>query len=92
MGTETALKQTHKAGSTKFVGSDGAASQLSDLQANVMQGIILQKPAQEGALAVDEINNALTGKTVAPPQQVGVVALTKGNLASNQKFIYQSQC
>jgi ribose transport system substrate-binding protein len=92
MGTETALKQTHKAGSTKFVGSDGAAPQLSDLQANVMQGIILQKPAQEGALAVDEINNALTGKTVAPPQQVGVVALTKGNLASNQKFIYQSQC
>ena len=92
MGTETALKQTHKADSTKFVGSDGAAPQLSDLKANVMQGIILQKPAQEGALAVEAIYNALTGRTVDAPQQVGVVALTQSNLSANQKFIYQGSC
>ncbi len=92
MGTETALKQTHKAGATKFVGSDGAAAQLSDLNAGVMQGIILQKPAQEGALAVDQIDRALTGKPISPPQEVGVVSLTRANLAQNQRFIYQNQC
>jgi ribose transport system substrate-binding protein len=92
IGTETALKQTRKAGATKFVGSDGAAAQLSDLNANVMQGIILQKPAQEGALAVDEIYDALTGKAVSAAQQVGVVALTTATLAANQQFIYQSAC
>ncbi len=91
-GTETALKQTHKSGAVKFVGSDGAAAQLADLNANVMQGIILQMPFVEGSLAVDQAVNALTGKPVAAPKQVGVVALTKANESTNSKFIYQSAC
>ena len=91
-GVETALKQAHKAGVVKFVGSDGAAEQLADLKANVMQGIILQKPFVEGQLAVQQAYNALAGKSVAGPQQVGVVALTKSNLGTNSKFIYQSHC
>jgi ribose transport system substrate-binding protein len=91
-GVETALKQAHKSGSTKFVGSDGAAQQLADLEANVMQGIILQKPFVEGQLAVQQAYNALAGKPVSPPQQVGVVALTKSNLDTNKKYIYQDHC
>lgn len=91
-GVETALKQTHDAGKIKFVGSDGAAAQLADLKANVMQGIILQMPFKEGQLAVQAAYDSLTGKTVPPPTQVGVVALTKSNLATNSKFIYQSHC
>lgn len=91
-GVETALKQAHKAGQTKFVGSDGAEQQLNDLKADVMQGIILQKPFEEGQIAVREAQKALNGETVEPPQETGVVALTKENLSENEEFVYQEAC
>jgi ribose transport system substrate-binding protein len=91
-GVETALKQTHTAGKIQFVGSDGAAEQLADLKANVMQGIVLQMPFKEGELSVQAAYDALSGKKVPAPRQVGVVALTKRNLRTNAKFIYQSHC
>lgn len=91
-GAETALRQTHTGGKVKFVGSDGAAKQLADLKADVMQGIILQMPFKEGQLAVDAVNDVLGGKTAPAPRQVGVVSLTKDNLSTNAKFIYQSHC
>ena len=91
-GVETAIKQAHKQESVKFVGSDGAQQELNDLKSGVMQGIILQKPFEEGQIAVREAQKAINGEPVEAPQETGIVALTKENLAEDEKYIYQESC
>jgi len=91
-GTATGLKQASKQGKVQVIGFDAGAQQIQDLQNGVVQGLIAQDPATIGVDGVDQAIAALSGQTVTPTIQTGLVALTKDNLAANAKYEYKTSC
>jgi len=91
-GIIPAIQKSGKAGKVKVVAFDSNMKLLGDLQAGTIQSLVVQRPYDEGADAVQQLVNSLNGKTVAKPFQTGIVTVTKANLATTRKYIYQSSC
>jgi ribose transport system substrate-binding protein len=90
-GVDTGLKTAGAATKVKIVGYDADPTQITDLKAGIVKALIAQEPYQEGVDGVQQAVNALTGK---PTQSIltGLAVLTNSNLATMNKYVYQSSC
>jgi ribose transport system substrate-binding protein len=91
-GAASGLKEAGKLGDVKIVGFDAGPKQVQDLKAGLVQALIAQKPAQIGALGVQQAVNALDDKPTKKKIATGFVSITKDNLAKNQGSLYKARC
>jgi ribose transport system substrate-binding protein len=91
-GAASGLKEAGKLGDVKIVGFDAGPKQVQDLKAGLVQALIAQKPAQIGALGVQQAVNALDDKPTKKKIATGFVSITKDNLAKNQGSLYKAHC
>jgi ribose transport system substrate-binding protein len=57
-----------------------------------VQALIAQKPAEIGALGIEQAFNSLEGKETTPEIGTGFEVITKDNLQQKQEFLYQAEC
>ncbi len=91
-GAATGLREAGKLGKVKIIGFDAGPKQVQDLKAGLVQGLIAQKPAQIGALGVQQAVDALDKKATKSKIATGFVSITKDNLAQNQGALYKARC
>jgi ribose transport system substrate-binding protein len=79
----------------KIANFDAPESAIKDLENNVVDLVIAQKPAEIGSVAVDYAIKALLGETIAINKRVptGYVVITRDNVNTPeaQAAIYKSQ-
>jgi ribose transport system substrate-binding protein len=91
-GAASGLKEAGKLGKVKIVGFDAGPKQVQDLKDGLVQALIAQKPAQIGALGVQQAVDALDDKATKKKIATGFVSVTKDNLAQNQGALYKAHC
>jgi ribose transport system substrate-binding protein len=91
-GAATGLKEAGMLGKVKIIGFDAGPKQVQDLKSGLVQGLIAQKPAQIGALGVQQAVDALDKKATKKKIATGFVSITKANLAQNQGALYKTHC
>jgi ribose transport system substrate-binding protein len=91
-GVDTGLNNAGKKGTVKIVGYDADPAQIHALKANIVQALIAQEPYLEGVDGVDQAVNSLTGKPVTKAIQTPLVVITRANMATEAKYVYQSHC
>lgn len=76
------------------VSFDAAPALVQSLKNNQIQAIVAQKPAEMGALAVQNARKAIMGQAVAKEIPTGGVGLTQANinLPAYSQYIYKSNC
>jgi ribose transport system substrate-binding protein len=94
-GAAQAVKNAGLTGVVKIANFDAPESAIKDLENNVVDLVIAQKPAEIGSVAVDYAIKALLGETVAIDKRVptGYVVITRENVNTPeaQAAIYKSQ-
>jgi len=90
-GIATGLKTVGAVGRVKVVGADADPDNLNALRSNAVQALIVQKPTEIGASAIDQLNSALTGKAVTKQVNTGTVIATQENMTdpSISQFFYK---
>jgi len=91
-GAASGLREAGKLGDVKIVGFDAGPKQVEDLKEGLVQALIAQRPAQIGALGVQQAVNALDDKPVKEKIGTGFVSITKDNLDQNQDALYKASC
>jgi ABC-type sugar transport system substrate-binding protein len=91
-GVATGIKDAGATGKIRNISFDAEPADISDLNSGVIDGLIAQEPATEGADGVMQAYNALTGKTVTPVIATGLVSITKANEAQMSHYFYSSNC
>jgi ribose transport system substrate-binding protein len=91
-GAASGLKEAGMLGKVKIVGFDAGPKQVQDLKQGLVQGLIAQRPAQIGALGVQQAVAALDGKPTKKKIATGSVSITKDNLGQNQNALYKARC
>ena len=91
-GAASGLREAGKLGEVKIVGFDAGPKQVEDLKEGLVQALIAQRPAQIGALGVQQAVNALDDKPVKEKIGTGFVSITKENLDQNQDALYKASC
>jgi ribose transport system substrate-binding protein len=91
-GAASGLREAGKLGDVKIVGFDAGPKQVEDLKQGLVQALIAQRPAQIGALGVQQAVNALDDKPVKEKIGTGFVSITKDNLDQNQDALYKASC
>jgi ribose transport system substrate-binding protein len=91
-GAASGLKEAGKLGAVKIVGFDAGPKQVQDLKDGLVQALIAQRPAQIGALGVQQAMNALEDKPTKEKIATGFVSVTKDNLDQNQDALYKASC
>jgi ribose transport system substrate-binding protein len=91
-GAASGLREAGKLGDVKIVGFDAGPKQVEDLKEGLVQALIAQKPAQIGALGVQQAVNSLDDKPVKKKIATGFVSITKDNLDQNQDALYKARC
>src|SRR4051794_38807421 len=91
-GAATGLKEAGKLGKVKIIGFDAGPKQVQDLKSGLVQGLIAQKPAQIGALGIQQAVAALDKKATKKKIATGFVSITKDNLSQNQGALYKTHC
>jgi ribose transport system substrate-binding protein len=91
-GAASGLKEAGKLGQVKIVGFDAGPKQVEDLKDGLVQALIAQRPAQIGALGVQQAVAALDDKPTKKKIATGFVSITKDNLAKNQDALYKAHC
>jgi ribose transport system substrate-binding protein len=91
-GAASGLKEAGKLGTVKIVGFDAGPKQVQDLKDGLVQALIAQKPAEIGALGVQQAVNALDDKPTKKVIATGFIPITKDNLAKNQSALYKAHC
>jgi len=81
-GMLLALQDIGKAGKVSFVGFDASQTFIDAINANQLQGIVVQNPFNMGYLGVKTIVESLQGKPVQPKIDTGVMLVTKDNLSA----------
>ena len=66
--------------------------QVEDLREGLVQALIAQRPAQIGALGVQQAVAALQDKPVRKRIGTGFVSIMKENLDENQDALYKAKC
>jgi len=76
------------------VSFDAAPALVQSLKAGQIQAIVAQKPAEMGALAVENARRALMGQSVPKNIPTGGVGLTVSNikLPAFSQYVYKSSC
>ena len=92
-GAATSLGNAHKAGQIQLVGFDASPNEVVDLRSGQFQALIAQEPGTIGKDGVDQVVNAINGKSVTKTIPTDLVSITQANMDSNQKFFYsQTKC
>jgi ribose transport system substrate-binding protein len=91
-GAASGLREAGKLGEVKIVGFDAGPKQVQDLKDGLVQALIAQRPAQIGALGVEQAVAALEDKPTKEKIATGFVSITKDNLAENQDALYKASC
>jgi ribose transport system substrate-binding protein len=91
-GAASGLREAGKLGAVKIVGFDAGPKQVQDLKDGLVQALIAQRPAQIGALGVEQAVDALEDKPTKKKIATGFVSITKDNLAQNQDALYKATC
>jgi ribose transport system substrate-binding protein len=91
-GAASGLREAGKLGSVKIVGFDAGPKQVEDLKDGLVQALIAQRPAQIGALGVQQAVAALDDKPTKKKIATGFVSITKDNLDQNQDALYKASC
>jgi ribose transport system substrate-binding protein len=65
---------------------------VQSLQQGVFQALIAQDPATIGVDGVDQVVNAITGKSVTKNISTNLVSLTQSDAAAIAKYTYKSSC
>ncbi|WP_433264423.1 ABC transporter substrate-binding protein [Actinosynnema sp. CS-041913] len=91
-GAATGLRNAGRTGAVNLVGFDASPKQVEDLRAGVVQALIAQDPATIGKNGVEQAIAALEGGTVERDIQTELVALTKADMAANEKYFYKQKC
>jgi ribose transport system substrate-binding protein len=91
-GSAAGLRQAGKSGKVKIIGFDAGPKQVEDLEEGLVQGLIAQKPAEIGALGVEQAVNALEGKPTEAEIGTGFEVITKENLESKRDSLYKASC
>jgi ribose transport system substrate-binding protein len=79
-GMLLALQDIGKAGKISFVGFDSSQTFIDALNANQLQGLVVQNPFNMGYLGVRTMVDSLLGKPVEKKIDTGVMLVTKENL------------
>jgi ribose transport system substrate-binding protein len=80
-GMRLALQQANLLHKVKFVGFDAAPDLVQALQADELQGLVVQNPFKMGEIGVTTVVSAIQGKTVPKTIDTGVALVTKDNMA-----------
>lgn len=91
-GVGTGLRQAHAQGRVKVVGFDAEPQEIQQLNSGVVDALIVQQPALEGKVGVEEAIDALNHKPVTKKIGTKLVAITKANLSSMRSYVYKSSC
>ncbi|HEY2699464.1 MAG TPA: ABC transporter substrate-binding protein [Pseudonocardiaceae bacterium] len=91
-GAATALETAGKKGTVQLVGFDASPQEVQSLQQGVFQALIAQDPATIGVDGVDQVVNAITGKSVTKNISTNLVSLTQSDAAAIAKYTYKSSC
>jgi ribose transport system substrate-binding protein len=91
-GAASGLRQSGKLGDVKIVGFDAGPKQVEDLEQGLVQALIAQKPAEIGALGVEQAYAALEGDQPRPEIGTGFEVITEDNLDQKRQFLYQAEC
>lgn len=91
-GAATGLRNANKSGAVTLIGFDASPSEVDGLRAGDFQALIAQDPATIGKEGVKQAVAALTGKPVERDIEAPLVAITKDNMADNEKFFYKTEC
>src|SRR5215211_7135537 len=91
-GAASGLKEAGKLGEVKIVGFDAGPKQVQDLEDGLVQALIAQRPAQIGALGVQQAVAALDDKPTKEKIATGFISITKDNLDQNQDALYKANC
>jgi ribose transport system substrate-binding protein len=81
-GMLLALQDIGKAGKVSFVGFDSSQTFIDALNADQLQGIVVQNPFNMGYLGVRTMVDSLLGKPVNKKIDTGVMLVTKENMSS----------
>jgi ribose transport system substrate-binding protein len=81
-GMLLALQDIGKAGKVSFVGFDASQTFIDAINANQLQGIVVQNPFNMGYLGVKTMIESLQGKPVQLKIDTGVMLVTKDNLSA----------
>ncbi|MBW4716510.1 ABC transporter substrate-binding protein [Saccharothrix obliqua] len=91
-GAATGLRNAGRTGEVQLVGFDASPKQVADLRGGVVQALIAQDPATIGRTGVEQAIAALEGRHVQRDVSTDLVALTKDDMAANEKFFYKQRC
>jgi ribose transport system substrate-binding protein len=91
-GAASGLRQSGKLGDVKIVGFDAGPKQVEDLEQGLVQALIAQKPAEIGALGVEQAYAALEGEQTRAEIGTGFEVITEDNLQQMQDVLYQAEC
>jgi ribose transport system substrate-binding protein len=91
-GAATALRNANKIGQINLVGFDASPAEVQGLQAGEFQALIAQDPATIGKEGVKQAIAQLQGKEVKRNIEAPLVAITKDNMATNEKYFYKTTC
>lgn len=91
-GAATGLRNAGKIGSVNLVGFDASPSEVEGLEAGEFQALIAQDPATIGSEGVKQAIASIEGKSVERNIEAPLVAITKDNMAENEKFFYKTEC
>ena len=93
-GAATSLKAAGKTGEVLLIAADASPGQVKSLEDGLVQALVAQKPLEEGAVAVQQAYNAITGAPVTAMTATGWVVVTQDNIGDPDvnKFLYKSDC
>ena len=91
-GAASGLREAGKLGEVKIVGFDAGPKQVEDLKEGLVQALIAQRPAEIGALGVQQAVAAIEGEPVEEKIGTDFVSITQDNLAENEDALYKSDC
>ncbi|MBK0419049.1 substrate-binding domain-containing protein [Leucobacter sp. CSA1] len=89
-GTVAALRNAGVVGEIALIGYDAYDNQVADLEAGVYTALVVQKPGEMAALAIDSILAAIDGDTSSVEQEVVMenVVMTKENFDETGQYQY----
>ena len=91
-GAATGLRNANKSGAVSLVGFDASPSEVDGLRAGEFQALIAQDPATIGKEGVRQAIASIKGDKVERDIEAPLVAITKDNMAENEKYFYKTEC
>lgn len=90
VGTARAVDKLGKAGKVKVIGLDSTPEEISFMEKNVIQSLVVQNPFSMGYLGIKYAIDAIDGKSLPKRYNTGLKAIDKNNMydPENQKLLF----